>query len=636
MYITEIIIPLITLLGTFYIFSFGVRYWGGSAQLQSVCFIILALYLGGLTQLLFQVDILLKLAGGAGVALFVFNQRKLRSLNAHPSLIYFSVMTVSLFFLTSTNFYSVYYVVDDYSHWGAISRILIEKHRFVQAIDEVYMASYPPALALFQYYFLGLSGFSVSGTLFAQGILIIVLLSTLFPLTWKNSRSKTIQDIFLIILASQSIVWIFHEGLHTLWADLPLGLFFGVAILTCLRSKNENRLSFLSYGLPLVILPIIKQIGLVFFLMASVVIFIDIFLKRHESRSPQLRWSLIWVPLGLILYALWDHYIDQNLLGKAFSANFGLADFWSGLWSQTATSYQLLVRDSFIQRVFLSTNTFTYWLLFIILGSIGVWAVSEQTTKWRSTIPLLFLVSGFIPYLLLLLFLYMFSFSPYEGPRLASIERYITTYSTGVIIIILALIFDRRNIYINRPEFQIGTSFTNTDRAIKNPQRSASIWFITIMLLVITPNIGRAISDAYKSIRGFSPKGREFHIAQVAAYIKNNTPLNSKLFTLWDGATSDHLNIMHFMLPGQTINRCFWITFDAELVTQDTPHLCVTSTDELKADLLMYDYLFIGQISQNSAISKLNNFEFKTLKEFSLYKISISSGKVKLLLLNIF
>ena len=636
MHITELIIPLISLLGTFYIFSFGVRYWGGSAQLQSVCFIILALYLGGLTQLLFQVNILLKLAGGAGIALFAFNQRKILSLNAPSSLIYFSVMTLYLVFLTSTNFYSVYYGVDDYSHWGAISRVLIEKHRFVQAIDEVNIASYPPALALFQYYFLGHEGFSISGTLFAQGILVIVLLSTIFPMTWKNSRSKTIVDIFLIILASQSIIWIFLKGFHTLWADLPLGLFFGVAILTCLRSKNENRLSFLSYGLPLVILPIIKQIGLVFFLMGTLVIFLDIFLKRHESRSPQLRWSLIWVPLGLILYASWGHYIDKNILGKAFSVNFGLADFWSGLWSQTATSYQLLVRDNFIQHVFLSLHTFTYWLLFIILGSIGVWATSEQTTKWRSTIPLLFLVSGFIPYLLLLLSLYMFSFGSYEGPRLASIGRYISTYSIGVVIIILALIFDRRNTYINHPEFQIGTSSTKTDSAIKNPLRSASIWFITVMLLVIIPNIGRATSDAYRSIRGFSPKVPEFHIAQVAAYIKNNTPLNSKLFTLWDGATGDHWATMQFMLPGRTINRCFWITFDGGLVTQDTPHICATSTDELKANLLMYDYLFIGQISPNSTINEPNNFEFNTLKEFSLYKISISSGKVKLSLLNNF
>ena len=163
-----------------------------------------------------------------------------------------------------------------FSHWGRVSKIIASNDRLIIPTDPLWFPTYPPGIALFDYFFFQFSDFSESDAMFTHGFFIFTALALVFSVVPKNINKYLFIFISLFIY---TLIYFFGLGLHTLSADLILGVVFGVALFGYLLDRQNQRMSAMLRLLPLLLLlVIIKQIGIPLFICGD-----RCSCKRHSS-----------------------------------------------------------------------------------------------------------------------------------------------------------------------------------------------------------------------------------------------------------------------------------------------------------------------------------------------------------------
>ena len=123
--------------------------------------------------------------------------------------IYILVSTIGFYIFCQTAPYSIFPFIDDYSHWGRMSRFIAENNRLIINSDLIGVKDYPPITALFHYFFTHFSGYQDNIAIFANGILIIIFSSPLLN-SVSDYVSKEKKKIFILTTVSiYSLFWIF-------------------------------------------------------------------------------------------------------------------------------------------------------------------------------------------------------------------------------------------------------------------------------------------------------------------------------------------------------------------------------------------------------------------------------------------
>lgn len=600
-----VIVALLAILGYGLLLNRIIK-WQIESALASICAsLICLLYISGLLGLL-------QIAAQAiliiGVLLFIaeiFTQWK-RGLILQiitPGVLFFLLSTIGLWILTRSEYYSNFVFVDDFSHWGRVPKIIADNNRLVVSTDTIWFQDYPPGMALFDYLFLQLSGFNRNIAMFSQGIFIIAACAQFFSVIPKAVNRYT---FFAVSMFIYSLIYFFGAGFHTLSVDLIVGVVFGVALLGYLADRQKGKLASVLRLVPLVmVFPLIKLIGILFSFVIVGVVLCDLLLGSTTAKE-RIKLAIAVLILGaacLISYVSWDVHVKSMGISKTFNTEITIGDVAKALAPATATERQKATIDNFIHRVFLphpeSKISRNYYWFALCLAFVGLlWHMGNDFKSRVQFVPFVVLFGGFCAYLMVFLVLYMFFFGAYEGARLASFDRYVNTYLVGVLIVLF------------------GMSLSQYFKGKRD--RTATISFITICLLVMLPNLKAEFYDLSHVIKG-QPDGEVENVAKYWQEIQNKTYTNSRIYFIWQGSNGTENTIFDYGIMPRTHNQGCWSV--GEPYNNGDVWTCRMTTSEFEHTLMDYDYLLIAHADKKFADRFLLLFGSVDTQDGSLLQI---------------
>ncbi|HSA99814.1 MAG TPA: hypothetical protein VLE49_04135, partial [Anaerolineales bacterium] len=354
-----------------------------------------------------------------------------------PGVAFFLLSVVGLWMLAGSAYYSSFVSVDDFSHWGRVSKIIAASDRLINSSDAVWFKDYPPGLALFNYLPLQVEAYSERLAMFSQGVFILAALSHLFVVVPRPAGRYVFIGLSGFLY---TLLYVHGLGLHTLAVDLALGVILGVSLFGYFADRQCGLSAAVVRLIPIVmVLPLIKQIGVFFSLVIVAVVLCDIALAELD-RVNKFKFLGMAALLGffcMFSYVVWNQHVKNMGVAPTFSTHFTIGEVAHAVFSDSASERQKVTVANFAHRLatpllngFKKINMQQYLLLVSVALFLFLWRATpaDQADRLRRFAPIVALFAGFVPYLGILLALYLFSFSPYEGPRLASFDRYANTY----------------------------------------------------------------------------------------------------------------------------------------------------------------------------------------------------------------
>jgi hypothetical protein len=234
--------------------------------------------------------------------------------------------------------------------------------------------------------------------------------------------------------------------------DILIGSIFGFSVIIYLRYWHDVKDIFgvILFSTSLAILTIAKDIGIVLALLVVAVCALDMLLyKRKEvsrvfvrgdKRKTVKQLALLTLPLITIAISWLLFKLNLKLSGVHSSwqdVNIG------NLITGNLKDYQVAVIKNFWRNFFNVSDSpipvSFFWSMVVLLGVLILWSIfikNRQVAKRVLTIGFSLFIGSFL-YGLIIMFLYVLIFSEYEAARLASYERYMSTYLTGFTIFVV-------------------------------------------------------------------------------------------------------------------------------------------------------------------------------------------------------
>jgi len=357
---------------------------------------------------------------------------------------------------------------DEFSFWASSAKIIFETNALFKTDSPIFLKSYPPGQQLLQYYFTKLAGWSEKNVLYAQ---VFWMLSGLLCIVGSfSTRAATIATTFLL---SCTWLYFFEYSFSSIYSDALLGICFAACVALAVNASQSNyaRLAF-ACGLATLIL--IKEIALLLMLIAWALWGCIVLVDRYSSGQLAKRSAhkIVGVSAGYLLFVMlvqrsWAWYVStidgtrQEAIGLADKLTAALA---SGRVEQTWLEFVLRVT----KPQYLKMSLFDYatgpavWLtvlLLVVLAAVAV-RLGPAAERRRNVTIYVLLFAGLVAYVAVLFFSYLVFFTEYEGIRLASFERYLSTYMLAVSLITFAggmAIFDHKSSLI-RSGYQLAVA----------------------------------------------------------------------------------------------------------------------------------------------------------------------------------
>ena len=543
----------------------------------------LILYCGALIGLLPETALSIRVAGLIGLLLFFKDARKIK-FKPTPEIVFLMFSIGAFYLLCQTSSFRTFSPVDDFGYWGRASRAIFENNALLTKKDHISHLDYPPISALFQYFFTHFSDFEDRTALFAQGVLVITG-ATLLLRPLVRIKRRSILVIFSVASVSiYSLFWVFSSwfltvSLGTLSTDLLLGLCFGLTLHVYFNQNSGDKLSALFSVIPVCLFMILlKPIGILFALISIGVILLD-FLQCN-SRTFFCRFLTVTWTLGTVFlsYASWKMHLSQNGIGETFTIKFNVSDVYHAFITASATERQTLTIHNFVKQIFFSFDQSTYWFLVCLLSVLAIFFISKVAKVKFLFMPYLSVLIGFFGYLFVLLLLYMFSFSEWEGTRLASIDRYTKTYLVGALFFLWG-----RLIYLNRlaTSTKVGTTL-----------------FIGIALLLVVPNLTYVKRDFVRLIFKTDLSYVD-NVVAAADQVLRTTPSHAKIYFVYSDGSNDESNVFNYLIAPRKSNKdCSFIRppLSADVLSQ--PWFCKLSLEDFQTKLSVYDFVVFTKVSQ--------------------------------------
>lgn len=615
----------ISLIGYFLFIAKVCRWSITAAPLLTICMIPSILYIFGIfnmlvlgANLLFYIG----LALFAGYLFICFKEKRIPYEEIlHPGMVYFIFYFIFLYFTCQLLSYNIW---DEFSHWGLAAKDMFFTNRLVNSESAVAFKSFPPGLALFDYFITSIIGYSEGKVFFAHNLFLISALTMLF----QSIRWKQFYSVVLTFLIIYNLIFFFGGfTFQSITPDHIIGVVFSMSIASyfLFQGSDQGRMGHL---IPvLFFLPLIKQIGLFLAICVVVIIVSDHFYRffcaewrAQESQFVRINSKnrffsnckllftknmfLILVLLAVILIApivssiSWKGWIENNKIQETFKISFSLDQIKASFSKDKATQRDKETlknfREAFLKQSIISgaENSFlakhiknkklmsmtSFFLICLIIGLISALLQFSPTDRRRVLICQMLMAVFFVVYCFVHLWLYLYAFGGYEGPRLASFSRYMSI-------------------------FFLGWGFVSIGFLVA--VRKESIWRYRLSRLLLTIILTFLILLASPSNKDFlfgksKPWALRSEVEQNLPIIERHCPLNSSVYYIWQNETGLRSWIFGYgIYPRKTNSGGHggpWSLgepyYEGDVWTADyTPEQLLNVFRE-------YDYIFIGNADE--------------------------------------
>ena len=416
---------------------------------------------GSLLYGVYAVVVFAILSGALCVFVCLRKREKLANLDVISGvLLYAFFLIISLFM----NYERTFQHWDEFSHWGMIVRHYYHFDAFGTVGDpySVLLApNYPPGTSLFQYFFVRFSErFTEYYTYIAMNIMYFSMIMPFIKNLFKK-KQWIHQSLLLVVFILLPLVFpLSFYG--SLLVDVMAGLIFGLAIVYYFLFKYEAS----SYGVYLVaaatfLLTLVQSTGVLFAIGVCVIVLADIvFMRRKEvaivfvgkeKLFPKIRFLLLlFLPIISMGFAkiTWLSLQVQSglpsntdILTARMIIRFLTGSELGDYQKQTRLNFFVAMFTRTIPEIGFSNVTISIIFAVALFSLLYFYKDKKNNNKQRRFIlGGLLLLFGFYVYQFIFALLYVYIFCSFEGPNLASFERYMTTYILGMVLFIVMLI----------------------------------------------------------------------------------------------------------------------------------------------------------------------------------------------------
>jgi len=509
---------------------------------------------------------------------------------------------------------------DEFSHWGPYAKYMLLHNGFIQAKDIVVLKSYPPGGSLFYYLFYLVGGFSEAKTYIAQQLLMLSAIPVILKnIDWKDWPLAFLGYSFLLLILKFFHAQIGYTG--SLYMDVIIGVYFG-CIIVCYRLSNRKSSDILLLIPPIFALSIFKLHLFPMILAITVFIVLDQLLQAFyflqdttKTLSILTKYKIIFgrifgvllIPASSLLAIIsWNDYLKKANIPVAWDLHVTKAQLFNLFAGKGLDTTKLMTITHY--KHMLLGRSLVFMLSCIVLAILTFILCKQKKDKRAIILDNTFMFLGFVGYLFLLLLMYVFLFGAYEGPRLASVGRYLSIYYIAWSMVIIVGLFKALESY----------------KFIK--KRSIQLFFASLIILVMAVNTTWYYYNINRSNIKIRSKWRlRQAIQQITNKVKLHTNLKDRIFVVWQ---NDYnyvpLVIQYELIPRFMVGRGSFIKHPS---ATNVWAKC-WSSKKFANELKNYDYLLLGYTDKEfwQMFGVLFPAKPPYLKPLVNYKICMGTG----------
>ena len=367
----------------------------------------------------------------------------------------FFLFTALFFYFAALDYGRLAWEFDALSHWADVVKAMVQLGVLsVSPLSRSTFQSYPPGLSLFQYLEEALAVRTGGG--YADWRLYhafqVFVLCFLFPGMARLDfrRVSGWLGAAALLLAPCCL---FSGVYGFLYVDPVLGILAGSGLCQLLLEERRDGFFRARLLLTLALLVLVKDAGAFYALTLTLLYLIAELLPDGRPFAQRLREKrarlLCAVAAPALLLALWKLAVRLSGAAVAYPDPVSLGELLR-LLSFRDHSYRAGIRDSLWMALLengsgaaVSGIGLTYLVLIVLLFAGLLWVLKAAIRRFPQRAALLrwaywLKLAELGLYLLALLILYCFKFSPYEGQQLASLSRYLAVPLLSVWLTVLA------------------------------------------------------------------------------------------------------------------------------------------------------------------------------------------------------
>lgn len=314
---------------------------------------------------------------------------------------------------------------DDFSHWGVAVKNLSIFHTLPAGTPEATTTynDYPPATTLFSWFWTHLSGtFNEEDAQRAVNMLMLCfLLPAMKDQEWKRPGKALCMSAVLFVLP----LLFAGNAYRTLQVDVLMGCM--LLYILCewfLGGKNLPGM-----GCTLFLLPLVKEMGAAFAVLALVIIAADLLFFSGKGRVSSLKIAGVLAIAVAAASLSWGGYLKLHRVDEVWNKGGIFVSLSSGLRPDHFTIMGRFLEKISSPEIWSGSEHLSciMWIV-LILTSCHLLNAYDGQEKKRFLLLFRLLMAGFALYLLVLLLIYLFLFRSDEAMNMNSLERYLSSY----------------------------------------------------------------------------------------------------------------------------------------------------------------------------------------------------------------
>lgn len=241
-----------------------------------------------------------------------------------------AIFTILYLLIIIINNGRMVHVWDEFSHWGDVVKWMFDSNDFSTNPNSLCLfKSYPPAVSLFQYFFVRIQNSFNESYLYISYQLIAV--SLFLPFLTKIKTNKNLFISLMICLLVPTIF--FNQFYDSIYIDGILGLFAGYVILIQIMEKDYDKFFIVNTCLSLFVITLIKDVGIFFAILSSIILILNLYFKQKNIKmlfkNKKYLYIVLFALVSIFIAKMsWNVNISLRNAQVVFENNINLKSFF--------------------------------------------------------------------------------------------------------------------------------------------------------------------------------------------------------------------------------------------------------------------------------------------------------------------